>query len=365
MHVRRTLAAALTVALFGAAAAQAQNPAAPEEKSFRTVDGVKLRGLFYKSPKGGAAPVVLMLHAYRANPDEAVWADTAKRLVGQGYNVFRFDFRGHGKSTDVDPAEFWLHPINKAYVQVTRGTTAASDASIKHEDFKAAYYPMLVQDIAAARNQIDLMNDTGELNASSIYLLGAGDAVNLGMFFISTEWLRERQKPNVGLPAQFVSPRRGLFPNADPAGLDYAGAIWLGPVKAPPGSGITDGQLKSWVLSPYALKMRNETAMLFVHGEKDRESAAYTKALLNNVLAVNAKVAPGGGTLMKPEYTYHREIKGSGSAGVKLLGNNLGTEKFIDDFLTFVDKERKSKTRKVRDWDKPLIVDVQGFMVVR
>jgi hypothetical protein len=361
MHVRRTLAAALAVVLFGAAA-QAQN--APEEKSFRTADGVKLRGLFYKSAKGGAAPVVLMLHAYKANPDEAVWADTAKRLVGQGYNVFRFDFRGHGKSTDVVPDEFWTNPINKALVQVSRGTTAASDASIKYEDFKPQYYPMLAQDLAAARNQIDLMNDTGELNASSIYLLGAGDAANIGAFFIATEWLRERQKPNVGLPAQFVSPLRGLFPGADPAGLDYAGAVWLGPVKAPQGS-VTDAQLKAWVLSPYAVKMRNETPMLFVHGEKDKESAAYSKALFNNVLAVNAKSAAGVGTLMKPEQTFIREVKGSGNTGVKLLGNNLGTEKMIDDFLTAVDKERKGKTRKIREWDKPLFIDVRGFLAIR
>src|SRR5689334_8484436 len=85
MPIRRTMAAVLVVALSGSyASAQTQ---APEEKSFKTVDGVKLRGLFYKSPKGGSAPVVLMLHAYKANPDEAVWADTAKMLVGLGYNV--------------------------------------------------------------------------------------------------------------------------------------------------------------------------------------------------------------------------------------------------------------------------------------
>ena len=365
MQVRRIVGAGLAAALIGwvaSAPAQAQN--APEERSFRTTDGVKLRGLYYKTPKGGAAPVVIMLHAYKANPDEAVWADTAKRLVGLGYHVFRFDFRGHGKSTDVDPAEFWTNPVNKAYVRVSQGMTTATDNSIKVEDFRTSYYPMLVQDLAAVRNQIDLMNDNGELNASSIYLFGAGDAANLGIFFIATEWLRERQKPNVGIPAQFVSPRRPLFPGADPAGLDYAGAIWLGPAKAPQGS-VSHTNLRNWVLNQYALKMRNETAMLFAYGEKDKAAESYSKTLFNEVLAVNAKTASGVGTLMKPEFTYLRDIKGSGNTGMKLLGNQLGTEKTIEEFLSFVDKERKGKTRKIREWDKPLYIDVQGFGAAR
>lgn len=364
MRVRRILGAGLAAALFGlvVAAAPAQAPGAPEERSFRTADGVKLRGLFYKSPKGAAAPVVIMLHAYKANPDEAVWADTAKQLVKQGYHVFRFDFRGHGKSTDVDPAEFWANPVNKAQVRVSPGLRPATDNSIKVEDFRDSYYPMLVQDLAAVRNQIDLMNDNGELNASSIYLFGAGDAVNLGVFFIATEWLRERQKPNVGLAPQFVSPNRRLFPGADPAGLDYAGAVWVGPAKAP--GGISHTNLRNWVLNQFALKMRNETAMLFVYGEKDKAAESYGKTLFNEVLAVNAKSASGT-TLNKPEFTYLREVKGSGNTGMKLLGNQLGTEKIIEEFLAFVDKERKGRTRKIREWDKPLYIDVAHFAQLR
>ncbi|HET6573175.1 MAG TPA: alpha/beta fold hydrolase [Fimbriiglobus sp.] len=367
MRVRRILAAGLTVALFGAgtAAAPAQAPGTPEERSFRTADGVKLHGLFYKSPKGAAAPVVIMLHAYKANPDEAVWAETAKQLVKRGYHVFRFDFRGHGKSTDIVPDEFWSNPVNKAMVRVSPGSTAATDSSIKFEDFRDSYYPMLVQDLAAVRNQIDLMNDNGDLNASSIYLFGAGDAVNVGMFFLATEWLRERRKPNLAVPPPYVSPRRGLFPpSADPAGLDYIGAVWVGPAKAPRGS-ISSNDLRKWVLSPYAFKMRNETAMLFVYGEKDRAAESYSKTLFNEVLAVNARAASGVGNLMKPEWTFLRDVKGSGNTGMKLLGNQLSTEKTIEDFFATIDKERKGRTRKIREWDKPLYIDVLGFGAMR
>jgi hypothetical protein len=370
MRVRRILGAGLAAALFGVvvAAAPAQAPGTPEERSFRTADGVQLSGLFYKSPKGAAAPVVIMLHAYKANPEEAVWAETAKQLVKQGFHVFRFDFRGHGKSTDVVPDEFWTNRVNKSQVQVSRGMRPATDSTIKVEDFRDSYYPMLVQDLAAVRNQIDQMNDNGELNASSIYLFGTGDAVNLGMFFLATEWMRERIRPdgfNRIMPPHLrvVSPRRPMLPESEPAGLDYAGAVWVGPAQAPRG-GISSNNLRNWVLSQFALKMRNETAMLFIHGEKDRAAESYSKALFNEVLAVNTK-SVGGSNLPKLEFTYIRDVKGSGNTGVKLLGNQLGTEKLIEEFLSFVDKERKGRLRRSRDWDNPLYIDVAGFGAVR
>lgn len=367
MQVQRIVRMGLMAGLLFGMATAAQAQKAPEEKSFRTADGVSIRGLFYQG-KGSAMPVVVLMHAYKANPDEASWSDLAQQLVAKGYNVFRFDFRGHGKSTDVDPDVFWSNPVNKSNVRVSPGMRQATDSSIKFEDFKTSYYPMLVQDLAAVRSQIDLMNDNGELNSSSIYLIGAGDAVNLGMFFIATEWLRERQKPenfNLFVPPaqQVVSPRRPMMAASEPAGTDYAGAVWLGPSKAP--GGITSSTLRNWVLSPYALKLRNETAMLFVYGEKDRTGEQYSKSLFNEVLVVNARTAPGAGTLAKPEQTFLREIKGSGNTGVKLLGNKLGTEKMIEEFLTAVEKERKSKTRKIRQWDKPLYIDVFGFGAFR
>lgn len=366
-RIRRTAALALAAALLGLPAARGQNQGVtvtPDEKSFETADGVKLRGLFYRGPKGPSGPVVLMLHAYKANPDEAVWSDTAKLLVEKGFSVFRFDFRGHGKSTDVVPAKFWINPVNKQNVALTRGFTHATDSSIKYDDFRSNYYPMLVQDLAAARNVLDQMNDTGEVNASSIYLLGAGDAANLGLFFLATEWLRERQKPNVGVPPNFVSPRRSLFPGADPAGMDYAGAIWLGPARAPAG-GITTRQLQEWVISPYALQLRNDTSMLFLYGEKDSAGAGVAKSLYNDVLMVKKTAGPGGQKLLPPEQTFLREVPKTALSGVKLLGNNVGTEKMVDDFLTAVEKERKGKTRKTREWDKPLIIDVQAFGAVK
>lgn len=365
MPIRRTVVAAVAFALAGLATnARAQN-AAPEAMSFTSADGVKLQGQFYKSPKGAAMPVVLMLHDYQKKPDEAAWTDTAKLLVEKGYNVFRFDFRGHGKSTDIDPTTFWDTRtvggfINRQFVKIPPGLTVATKNTIKFDEFRHdKYYPMLVQDIAAARNQIDQLNDTGTLNSSTIYLLGAGNAASLGMLYISSEWLRENKKPNVAVPPQIVSTRRNLFPSHDPAGPDIGGAIWLSPLIH---NSMTTTNLVNWVLSPHAIKMRNETPMLFIHSENDSTAKTASNTMFNKVLLVDAKIGPRGEKLLKPEQTFQREVKGKLS-GVNLLGNTTGAEKFIEDFLASVDKERKNKTRKVREWDKPLIIDVKSFGV--
>lgn len=366
---RRQFAALTALGLLGRSSVSlGQTPEVkPEERSFKSSDGVKLNGLFYKSPKGKDSPLVVMLHGYRAKPDDAVWDDTAKMAVSKGLHVFRFDFRGHGKSTDIVPDEFWANPINKQLVTIKSGFTAATKNTIKYDEFKTAYFPMLVQDLAAVRTELDIMNDAGLVNTSSIYFLGSGEMAYLGLFFIATEWLRERIKPDaVLLPPnlQFVSPQRPLVQMSDPAGQDYAGAIWLSPEK--PASGvITDQMLKSWVLSPYALKLRNETAMLFMYGQKDTKSAAVSKTLFTDVLIANAKTGPGGQPLPKPDLTFMEPIKDTALAGPKLLGNNLGTETRIGRFLTDIDKERRAKTSLTRKYDKPFYIDVRAFGAIR
>jgi hypothetical protein len=357
------LPAVLSLVLLSASSAISQDAIKPEEHSFESIDGVKLSGLFYPSKEGGSAPTVLMLHAYEANPHEPVWDDTAKMLASKGYNVFQLDFRGHGKSIDVVPNKFWdtnapWGRINIQNIQIQGGPgRAALKGKISFKEFKNTYYPMLIQDIAAARTYLDIMNDSGKVNTSTIYLLGVGDAVNLGTLFIATEYLRERSKPNVAFPPEVVSTRRQPF-SSDVAGSDYGGAIWLSP---DPTQKIQPRDLKAVVISPYAINMRQETQMLFLFGAKDRKSAQMSDQMFSNVLMVESKTGPAGMKLLRPPQTFIRSIKDSAAVGTKLLGNNLGTEKLIEDFLTAVDKERRAKTRKTTDWQTPLYVDLLSF----
>ena len=69
-----------------------------EPVEFRSlVDGVPLRGWFMGSTGG---QTILMLHAKDGKRDDPTIGlmDIARALVQHGYNVFAFDFRGHGES---------------------------------------------------------------------------------------------------------------------------------------------------------------------------------------------------------------------------------------------------------------------------
>ena len=117
-------------------------------------------------------------------------------------------------------------------------------------------------------------------------------------------------------------------------------------------------------INPATIELRTQTRMLFVHGDKDAKSTAFSKQLFSDVLLIDKKALPNGGSLVKPDFTtFVRGIKDSAAGGNKLLGNNLGTEKMIGDFLREIDKDRSTKTRKNRDWDKPLWINVSDYGV--
>lgn len=63
--------------------------------------GIKLSGVLNKS-KGAQAGNILLVHGIISDKDEdGNYVKLAKRLSAKGYNVFRFDFRGHGESEGV------------------------------------------------------------------------------------------------------------------------------------------------------------------------------------------------------------------------------------------------------------------------
>src|SRR3989344_3671898 len=65
---------------------------------FKTSDGVKLCGIFSVSEKP-TDKCIILCHGITVDKEEdGVFTNLAKELVGAGFNVFRFDFRGHGES---------------------------------------------------------------------------------------------------------------------------------------------------------------------------------------------------------------------------------------------------------------------------
>jgi dienelactone hydrolase len=141
-----------------------------EKVSFETVDEVELQGTYYRSDQGTKAPCALLLHDIGGNSRQPGWADLARKLQKEGYAVLLFDFRGHGKSTAVQPA-FWKVTANTKI----RGASTKKQ-EIHYKDFPATYMPMLVNDIAAARRFLDLKNDAKECNSRNLVVTGRGHA---------------------------------------------------------------------------------------------------------------------------------------------------------------------------------------------
>jgi hypothetical protein len=322
---------------------------------------VRLHGRFYKAGAAKNNSCVLLLPGYKKDPTKGNWDDLAKLLAKEGYNVLLLHYRGHGKSTDVAGRDFFGHPylgpFNARWVSGANKNPPRN--SLQMSDLKTQYAPMLVNDVMAARSFLERKNDTGEVNVSTMYLIGAGEACPLGILYIAAEWHREAIQPNIAIPPAFVSGQRGFLipPNADPVGKDIAACIWLTPERTP---SLQDGVVKAFV-ARYAPEMRNETRMLFLHAEKDDEGKRKAKYYYDEVL-----VAKGKANVGQMELTEIRAIKNAKQlGGVDLLGKNdaFGTEDTILKYLRAIDDDRKGRARFNRGYAKPLPVVLPTFGV--
>lgn len=75
-----------------------------EEVSFLSSKGHPLNGIFFKAnnplPPAKASPTIIFCHEFGA--DKSFCAPYSAFLLKEGYNVFSFDFRGHGQSLSQD-----------------------------------------------------------------------------------------------------------------------------------------------------------------------------------------------------------------------------------------------------------------------
>jgi len=69
-----------------------------EPVSFRAFDGLALRGMFVFGEHGGR-PKGMILFAHEFASDMYSCARYCRPLLGAGYDIFTFDFRGHGQSS--------------------------------------------------------------------------------------------------------------------------------------------------------------------------------------------------------------------------------------------------------------------------
>lgn len=383
--MRRWMAAPLLLAAIAAFSilpdapkvhAQAKAPA-PDEETFVTADGIQLHGLFHKSTKAPPTdPVVILLYppGKDNNMLKGDWDGLAKRLTEAGYNVFRFDWRGHGKSIDIkDTGKFWANPItgpwNRQFIKGANSKPIKDTFYFKDLLNPDSYMPVYITDLAAVRVHLDSKNDSNDVNMSSIYLIGSESAATLGLGWMATEWNRPAFAPTpnqLGFAPRYDYVPQQLRGEFDTAGADISGAVWLSAsrpasIKDQVVKGFVSGLLPFGGRMPLAPKIRDNNPMMFMYGAGDKKGATQAAFFHNEVLVGKGDMKNG---LRPLNDKYLMPIaKGGTLSGVNLLGNDaeLGTEKTIMDFLTAQQKERKQITRKNRDFKFPYFIQLSAF----
>ncbi|HKI35642.1 MAG TPA: hypothetical protein VKA46_27550 [Gemmataceae bacterium] len=307
--------------------------------TFDTVDGVTLQGTFYPSPKGKDEPTVLLLHKIGSDSHKDGWDSLAAALNDKGYSVLSFDFRGHGNSTTVDPKTFWMNYGWNAKL-IKGGALDAKGKpkdSIDHKHFTPAYYPYLLNDIAAAKWFLDERNDATDCNSRSLILIGAEDGATLGALWMESEWNR------YGAATVLLNPRNPMLPplvrgvEKEPEGKDQYCAIWLTLTPSLGGRMSVSTSLKNALRKSAREK---SVPMAFLYGENDTSGKEHAKDFVKLIKGEDAEKFPFTAEL---GITDAKNLTGSA-----LLRKNLGTEGRILTYLEKVrDKKVTSKWKKV------------------
>jgi hypothetical protein len=313
------------VGLFGILAFEAQGGGDRGEKvRFTTVDGVEIQGTFFTGKRN--APTIMMLHALGEDSRKKSWVSLAESLNKEGYAVLTFDFRGHGQSTAIDSSLFWKIANNVAAVK-----GAPKKESIEYKDMSKAYFPVLVNDIAAAKAFLDHRNDTGACNTSSFVVLGADTGATLGGIWLNAEWHRFRFEPlTFTTPATIAKISEGK---------DTIAAIWL---SATSKLGSRTIQLSKLLEVP---GKENATPMVFMYSDQDTSGKNIGQGVVKAWKGTKKDDK-------KFAYTGAVPIEGGGKLiGAGLLQKSLPTEKAIVDYIKDV-AEAKGQEWGERDFRK-------------
>jgi hypothetical protein len=245
------------------------------------------------------------------------WDRLAEALKDKGYSVLLFDYRGHGDSKSVSP-DFWKFADNR---QLPGWNKNPPKDSIDLKDFPKSYYPMFLNDIAAARLFLDRKNDAGECNTSNLVVIGAEDGANLGMAWEYSEWSRY-QINALGKPA----------PTSE--GADAACAIWLS-FKPKLGTGQPNG-IGEWFKH---VGRDKKVPMYFLYGDGDESGKQVAEYYVEQIKSNNKGHKDTGA----------KAVDQAGKVtGNELLQKDLKTQGLIVKYIDKVMEDRGPQS----EWSK-------------
>jgi Alpha/beta hydrolase family len=344
----------LSTVQVGDARAQKDDKFDKKSVTFNSVDGVELKGTYWTS-KGGKPKnaCVLLLHNFSkqkgGTSHDDGWDSLAEALAEDGYNVLSFDFRGHGDSKSVGK-QFWdtqRFPHNAALLK--RGPVRELPTTLDAKDFQAvgvqAYYPHMVDDIAAAKAFLD--NKAGG-SAANLIVIGAGEGAALGAMWMTSEFHRFRDKSEGP-----VIPMVRMNPNLDtePEGKDLVCGIWLTISSTVEGRAIP---LDTWVNEVGGKKYH--VPMLFMYGQNDDNGKKRAAQVLGRLMGPNYRLmgSEQGENPLNPLVKYTRDwaVKDTKLEGSQLLQGSLDTNAIIKGYIKHVLEDRGSKENKRHDQEK-------------
>lgn len=316
----------LPVAILGlllAVPAGAAEPIQSQKINFNSYDGVFLVGNYWPSTQKTSGPCVLLIHRLGGNRTEKGWDTLAEELQGKGFAVLSFDLRGHGDSTTVKNT-FWNAAANMRGI---RGANAKKE-KIEFKEFLPSYYPMLANDIAAAKVELHKRNNQRECNVKSTFIVAEEDGAALASLWVATEYQRRRPLYNT----------QGFFTGySDPYGKDIAAAVWLS-FRPKLGKAGATMPVNTWFAKP---EIREGVPMCFLYGQQDTTSGYFAKMLYDKVLQADNPRA-------KLKLTYKGELPKTKLSGHDLLAkSDLATESHITEYML----KLVLATRPVPTWE--------------
>lgn len=302
-------------------------PPKPKFPTFKTKDQVEIHGTFYPSRGGRDSWCVLMLHGLGGNKQQQGWDRLAQDLQKEDFAVLTFDFRGHGDSKNVSIGSpggaafppkpgFWDTPINRQ-MATKRFNQQNPAKTIDYKEFNAAYYPMLANDIVAAKMYLDERNDAGECNSSRLIVVGAKEGAMLGLVWMASECYRYKV---VRRPPEVAFVQLGTDAEAN----DLSCGVWL---SMSPSLGSTRLPTNPWL---ELIGQKYEVPMGFLYGDQDQSGATFAK----NCVTTLQKGS-------RNKLTADRAIKGTKLVGHDLLNKDLETADSIVKYLKKVREDRK------------------------
>ena len=298
--------------------------------TFDSLDGVTLEGTFYKAtpvaPAKDKNATVLLLHNVGkggGSSHQDKWDDLAKGLSDDGYSVLSFDFRGFGNSHKVSP-DFWDPLKGRDNINCVKGANRKPPPdTIDHTDFdshSSEYYPVLVNDVSAAKSFLDKHSASGQANSSNLILVGAGEGATIGAMWMYSQWHLQKVASR--------DPVTGKYTYDTPEGQDIAGAVWLD--LSPKLGGSDPSALHKWLVD---VSGANKVPMAFVYGKDNESAASLARTQLRGIEAKVRQDNPGWSEEKikgRLQFTDTKAIDGTKLGGSQLLG--------VDDTQTFVKK---------------------------